>query len=128
MRPLAFHHLALKAKDPLGLANFYREVLGLVELKRHEDERGLRSVWLALGEGILMVERAETPGPPPVPEQDPPGLHVLAFKIGADEHAAWRAHLAAHGVPLVKETRYTAYFIDPEHNRIGLSSWPEPAP
>lgn len=129
MRPvplLGLHHLALKAQDPARLAEFYMRTFQLSELKRHQDEGGLRSVWLQLGEGILMIERADTPGPSPIAELDPPGLHLLSLRIAADQHQSWRARLAAQGVSITHSTAFTLYFVDPEGNRLGLSSWPEP--
>jgi glyoxylase I family protein len=128
MRPvsvLGLHHLALKARDPAGLAEFYASTFELTELKRHQDELGLRSVWLQLGEGILMIERADTPGPPPT-DADPPGLHLLSLRIGADQHQTWRVRLGTLGIPIVRSSPYTLYLVDPEGNRLGLSSWPEP--
>lgn len=129
MRPvpvLGLHHLALKARDPARLAEFYVTTFQLRELKRHHDEVGLRSVWLELGEAILMIERANTPGPTPIAELDPPGLHLLSLRIAADQHQPWRERLTALGVPITHGSAYTIYLLDPEGNRLGLSSWPEP--
>jgi catechol 2,3-dioxygenase-like lactoylglutathione lyase family enzyme len=117
---MRLHHLAIKSKDPEELARFYR-ALGLEELRRHDDDRGLRSIWLALGDAILMIERSTTGGPNVAFESDPPGLHLLAFAIEPHEAPAWRARL-----PIVRETEYTLYFADPEGNRVALSSHPEP--
>ncbi len=115
------HHLAIKAKDPESLAGFYRSVIGLSEQKRHQDEQGLRSVWLELGEAILMIERSEDGGETPPFSRDPPGLHLLALAIAPGEAPDWRRRLT-----VVRETAYTLYLADPEGNRIALSSWPEP--
>jgi glyoxylase I family protein len=126
--PLAgVHHLALKARDPVALARFYRDLLGLQETTVHRDERGVRSVWLAAGAMILMVERSEAE---PVAaamrsfEEDPPGWHLLAFAIPAEEREAWRARLESAGTAVVRQTAFTLYALDPEGNRFGLSSWP----
>lgn len=129
MRPvpvLGLHHLALKARDPERLAEFYASAFELPELKRHQDLLGLRSVWLQLGEGILMIERSDTPGPEPIVELDPPGLHLFSLRIGADQHQRWRARLTELGVSITHSSAFTLYFVDPEGNRLGLSSWPEP--
>ena len=128
MRVLGLHHIALKAGDVVRMADFSRIVLGLPELRRAHDARGLRATWLDLGTGILMVERADAEGPAPAEaafEHDPPGLHLLALGIPADERTKWIARLEANGVPIVGQTDYTIYVRDPEGNRVGLSSWPE---
>lgn len=118
---MQLHHVALKARDPDALARFYREVVGLPEQTRHRDERGLRSVWLELEPGILMIERAEQTGPAPLFDEDPPGLHLLALRIRPDEAKSWREQ-----VRVLRESAYTLYVTDPEGNRLALSSWPEP--
>lgn len=123
-----FHHLALKARRPGPLASFYRDVLGLEEQARHVDEAGLRSVWLTLGDGVLMVERADTPGPTPTFAEDPPGLHLLAFRIPPAERSAWIQRLAEEGHPVLARTPHTTYFADPEGHRFALSHWPEAGP
>lgn len=128
MRASGLHHVALKAKDVARMADFYRVVLGLPELRRAHDDKGLRAVWLDLSGTILMVERAEHAGPSPAEDafvHDPPGLFLLAVRIEAAEHPAWRARLAAHGVDVVHQTEATLYVRDPEGNRVGLSSYPQ---
>lgn len=120
------HHVAVKTKRVETLTSFYRDVLGLAETTRHEDERGLRSVWLDARGTTLMIERSDTDGSRPDFPADPPGLHLLAFQIPADAHDAWRDHLAAHEVAVVHTSPFTLYVTDPDGNRIGLSSHPEP--
>jgi catechol 2,3-dioxygenase-like lactoylglutathione lyase family enzyme len=149
------HHVALKAIDVEKTAAFYRDVLGLVEVARHTDDRGaLRSIWVS-AEGdplIVMIERSTAggtttrrflddlagdarsksslPPPPATPAArfacDPPGLHLLAFRIAASEREAWRERLGLAGCAIVHETRFTLYALDPEGNRVGLSSFPDP--
>jgi glyoxylase I family protein len=127
MQLSGLHHLALKARDPIALAAFYREVLGLQETTVHHDARGVRSVWLSAGTTILMVERSEA-GPRTEEarafEDDPPGWHLLAFAIPAEEREAWRTRLEQAGAAVVRQSAFTLYALDPEGNRFGLSSWP----
>ncbi len=121
------HHLAIKSQAPESLARFYFELFELPEIERHTDARGLRSVWLQLGEMILMVERSGSHSLHEVSFQDdPPGLHLIALKIEPEEASIWRARLESAGVKIESQSRFTLYFADPEGNRLGLSSWPEP--
>jgi len=115
VRAGGFHHLAIKTRDVLGLVEFYAAVLGLEEERRFTDERGLRSVWLALPPGRLMIERAERADVPAL--EDRPGLHLLALRI--EELEPWRRHLGAR---VEHETKYTLYVRDPDGNRVGLST------
>lgn len=122
------HHVAIKTREPDRLATFYRDVLGLEEVARHglpDDPAVVRSVWLASGDTLLMIERTGTvPGCPlEAFSEDPPGLHLLAFEIAAADAAAWRARLEAAGHPVVHASSFTLYVQDPDGNRVGLSAY-----
>jgi len=127
--PSAFHHLAVQCHDLALCERFYVDVLGLPVLRRWPREGGGdRSVWLAVGDGFLALERASAP-PEPSPFRDgAPGVHLVALRISPGERAVWEARLAAAGVPVVHRTRFTIYARDPEGNRVGLSHHPEEAP
>ncbi len=126
MRVGGLHHVALKAKDVAGTARFYSDVLGMPEQRRHEDERGLRSVWLQLGAQILMVERSDSPGGPTQTfADDPPGWHLVALRIPQADRQAWVRHLEEQRVPIVHQTDFTLYVCDPEGHRVGLSWYGE---
>jgi glyoxylase I family protein len=127
--PLAFHHVALQVHDLEACERFYREVLGLEVLRRWPREGGGdRSVWLAVGEGFLALERAVHAPVARVWRDGLPGLHLAALRIPARERAAWEARFREMGVPVVHRTRWTLYVRDPEGNRLGLSHYPDEAP
>lgn len=118
----AVHHLAFRTPDVEALASFYRDAVGLEA--RPGGSPG-RSVWLALGNGILMIERAEAGEALASPHT----LELVAFEVRADEMREARARLEAHGVAAEAATRFTVYFRDPEGRRLALSHYPEePAP
>lgn len=124
------HHVAIKARDVERVAEFYRDVLELTERRRHlDDAGGLRSIWFDAGACILMIERAGTDELPRRGDflHDPPGIHVLALSIAAADRAAFAAAIEAKGVAIAHRTDYTFYVLDPEGNRIGVSSYPEKA-
>jgi catechol 2,3-dioxygenase-like lactoylglutathione lyase family enzyme len=126
--PSRFHHLAIQCSDLEACERFYREVLGLEVLRRWpRPGGGDRSVWLALGDGFLALERAEAPARPGPWRDGQPGLHLVALRISREERAGWEERLAAGGVPVVHRTRWSIFFRDPEGNRIGLSHHPEEA-
>lgn len=128
---LAFHHVAIQCADLDRCERFYRDVLGLLVLRRWpRDEGGDRSVWLSIGEReeFLALERAEEP-PEVRPWRDgKPGLHLVALRIPASERGAWEDRLQAAGVLVVHRTRWTIYFHDPEGNRVGLTHHPHDVP
>jgi len=123
-----FHHLALQCADILACERFYREVLGLPVLRRWpRPEGGDRSVWLAVGDGFLALERAAAARPAPSWDDGQAGLHLLSLRIGAGEREAWEERLRTAGIPVARRTPHTLYVRDPEGNRVGLSHWPDAA-
>jgi catechol-2,3-dioxygenase len=110
------------------VSRFYREALELAEVDRHLDDSGvLRSVWLQLGGGtLLMVERSEA-GRGRV-DGVGAGLFLLALHIEPAERAPLERRLAAHGAPIESRSAYSSYARDPEGNRIAISHYPAPAP
>ncbi|WNG42089.1 VOC family protein [Archangium minus] len=122
-----FHHLAIQVRDVEKVTAFYREVLGLSELKRHYRADGsLRSVWVEVpGGGFLALEEvAGEPEPGPF-RNERPGLFLLAFRIAKAERARVVEAFARAGVALEHETKWTVYVRDPEGNRVALSHHPE---
>lgn len=120
---MPIHHVALKSAEPARLAGWYGRVLGLAELRRFEDARGVRSVWLDLGGSILMVERAEGER-----SADPIrgwGWHGVYLQAEPGAGGAWVDRARAQGVESTHQTRFTVYFVDPDGNEVGVSSYPE---
>lgn len=128
METTGLHHLALGARDVERVAAFYRDVLGLPEVERHwTDEGALRSIWLRLGQGaVLMIEATED-----APREPRSGVvagpFLLAFGVAEGERTAWEARLVAAGSAIEERTAATSYARDPEGNRIAVSCYPLPA-
>jgi catechol 2,3-dioxygenase-like lactoylglutathione lyase family enzyme len=110
----ALHHLAFRSPDPAALAEFYGNWLGLVVVRRVEH-----AVWLALGAGVLMLER-RAPGEPGLLAGS---LELFAVEVTPTERLALRARLVA-AFMLEAETAHTLYFRDPDGRRVGVSSFP----
>jgi glyoxylase I family protein len=120
---LPLHHLALGAKDVQCIAEFYSQLFGLPEVRRHfDDSAELRSIWLKLGSAILMIERTTHLRPPPVGVDA--GLFLLAFRVDTSERASLEQRSTARGCPLESKTENTSYFRDPEGNRFAISDYP----
>lgn len=121
------HHLALGATDVEALAGFYAEVFLLPRVREHRREDGsLRSIWLLLGESLLMVEAREDGERErnglQVPE---PGWFLTVFRV-EDEAAAESAcrRAVARGGRETHRTGFTRYLVDPEQNRVAVSHFP----
>jgi glyoxylase I family protein len=112
---LAIHHVALRVADPVASAGFYRDVLGLPELRRFLEQDGrVRSVWLRAGGAVLMLEREIK-----VAAAAAGSGHVLVFQVEA--LAPWAARLAQARVDVQERTEFTLYLQDPDGHRVGLS-------
>lgn len=116
---MQLNHLAITTPNVEALGAFYAQLMGLSEVTRHHDDQGLRSIWLQLDVGILMVER----GPPHAEG----GWRLPAFQMRSSERGVWRGRLEALGAGPVDETGFTLYGRDPDGNRVAFSSYPEPA-
>ncbi len=133
---LGVHHLAVKVRDLARAERFYVAVLGLRVMTRREDERGLRSIWLALGpkpepdakkdQPFLALERADDDGP--ARHDDAIGWHCVALGIEVEERESWRKAIEGAGHAVFRETPYTLYVRDPEGSVVALSHHPVPAP
>ena len=111
------HHIALRTHDLVRLERFYVHVLGLAVKRRNAE----RSVWLAAGDTILMLERAE-PNEPKIPEGS---QEFFAFAISPEQKLTFRETLTTAGITLEHETSTTIYFRDPDGRRVGLSHFTE---
>lgn len=132
---MGVHHLAVKVRDLARAERFYVGVLGLRVLTRREDDRGPRSIWLALGpkpddakqpQPFLALERADDEGAPR--HDDAVGWHCVALGIDVDERERWRQALDGAGHAVFRETAYSLYVRDPEGAVVALSHHPIPAP
>jgi glyoxylase I family protein len=119
------HHVAISAGKAgvEAVAAFWREVVGLAELTQHRrDDGSLRAVWLELtpgagtAGGFLAVE-AEDP-------KRALGPAMVALRIERTSRDGVLAQLAARGVAVEHQSRWTVYFSDPAGNRVGLSHHP----
>jgi catechol 2,3-dioxygenase-like lactoylglutathione lyase family enzyme len=116
-RPTRIHHLALRVSDPERSLSFYGGVLGLEEVRRFDVDDRVRSIWVAVGDAVLMLEREIKSGGP-ASAQSGSG-HVLVLAVS--DLATWESRLGAAGVPIADRTAATLYVVDPDGHRVGLS-------
>ncbi|MEI7809581.1 MAG: VOC family protein [Verrucomicrobiota bacterium] len=115
-------HTRYRVNDLERTVAFYRDVLGLKEIKRHKSPRGSELVFLQTLGSEELLEITYFPGSGPVQVQ--PDLTHLAFEVESLE--AFGQHLAAHGLkysdgPTTSSSGTTFAFIDaPEGYEIEL--------
>src|SRR5262249_46050684 len=101
---------------------FYRDVLGLEEVKRHKSPRGSELVFLKAPGSEQLIELTYFPAGGSVQVQ--PDLTHLAFEV--DSLAEFEKHLAHHGLkysdgPTTSSSGTTFAFVDaPEGYEIEL--------
>ena len=115
-------HTRYRVNDLERTVKFYREVLGLEEVRRHKSPRGSELAFLKAPQSEELIEICHYPGSDPVQVQ--PDLTHLAFEVDSLEE--FRAHLTKLGLqfseePHVKPDGSGFAFIDaPEGYEIEL--------
>lgn len=115
-------HTRYRVNDLERTVTFYREVLGLSEIRRHKSPRGSELVFLKAKESEELIEICSFPASGPVQVQ--PDLTHLAFEV--DSLEAFGKHLAALGLnysdpPHIREDGTGFAFLDaPEGYEIEL--------
>ena len=115
-------HTRYRVNDLERTVKFYRDILGLAEVKRHKSPRGSELVFLQAPGSEELIEITYYPAGGPVQVQ--PDLTHLAFQV--DSLAAFEQHLAQHGLkysdgPVTSASGTTFAFIDaPEGYEIEL--------
>jgi catechol 2,3-dioxygenase-like lactoylglutathione lyase family enzyme len=125
-----FDHIVLRVRDKAASLAFYEGVLGLA-VDRDRPELGLTHIRA----GAQMIDLVTLDGllgkmGGPGPGAEARNLDHFALQVAPFDEAAIRAHLAAHGVPVVEEgQRYGAagtglslYVRDPDGNTLELKS------
>jgi len=115
-------HTRYRVNDLERTVKFYRDVLGLEEIRRHKSPRGSELVFLKAPGSDEQIEITHFPGSGPVQVQ--PDLTHLAFEV--DSLDEFGKHLATHGLkltdgPTATSTGTVFAFIDaPEGYEIEL--------
>ncbi len=94
MRVRKLLHTRYRLNDLEKSVKFYKDVLGLEEVRRHKSPRGSELVFLEAPESEELIELCCFPSSGPVQVQ--PDLTHLAFEVESLE--GFSRHLAAHGI------------------------------
>ncbi len=87
-------HTRYRVNDLERTVKFYRDVLGLEEIRRHKSPRGSELAFLKAPGSEEQIEITYFPGSGPVQVQ--PDLTHLAFEV--ESLAEFEKHLAQHGL------------------------------
>ena len=94
MKVRRLNHTRYRVNDLERTVKFYKEVLGLEELRRHKSPRGSELAFLKAPESQELIEICYFPASGPVQVQ--PDLTHLAFDVDSLEE--FGSHLAALGL------------------------------
>ena len=115
-------HTRYRVNDLERTVKFYREILGLAEVKRHKSPRGSELVFMQADGSDELIELCHFPGSEPVKCQ--PDLTHLAFEVESLD--AFAKHLEKFGLkfsdgPTTSSTGTSFAFVDaPEGYEIEL--------
>jgi lactoylglutathione lyase len=115
-------HTRYRVNDLERTVKFYRDVLGLEEIRRNKSPRGSELAFLKVPGSEEQIEITYFPGSSPVQVQ--PDLTHLAFEV--DSLVEFEKHLTKHGLkfsdgPTTSSSGTTFAFIDaPEGYEIEL--------
>src|SRR5216117_1541395 len=99
MRVRKLLHTRYRLNDLEKSVKFYKEVLGLEEVRRHRSPRGSELVFLKAPGSEELIELCSFPSSGPVEVQ--PDLTHLAFEV--DSLEAFGEHLAQHSLKFSEE-------------------------
>lgn len=115
-------HTRYRVNDLEKTVTFYREILGLEEVRRHKSPRGSELAFLKAPESEELIEICHFPNSGPVEVQE--DLTHLAFQVDSLEE--FGRHLEKHGLkysdgPTMKDDGSGFAFVDaPEGYEIEL--------
>lgn len=129
MKVMALGHVVLKVRNLERAVSFYRDILGMKEVARHQEVMAFFSL------GNNHHDLALLQIGPQAPDADPGsvGLYHVAFKVGdsLDELRACKAHLEQHHVSIFGMSDHgvsqSLYLQDPDGNEIELYVDTDPA-
>ncbi|EQA37724.1 hypothetical protein LEP1GSC047_3446 [Leptospira inadai serovar Lyme str. 10] len=109
------HHIAIATDRIDLLKSFYGSLPGIEFEKDHLFSDGsIRSSWFRSGEALIMIER----------EEFRKGPQALVFRANSSDNK--KLIEKQFGDRIESRTEYTIYLRDPDGNRIGFSSYPNP--
>lgn len=121
MKTLGVGHVGLAARDPLGLAGFYREVMGMTLAYSRAADQASPFGAMAFLSGRPDEEEHELV----FVERPTGGRGHTAFRVASlDDLRDWYRHVRACGVAVtlsvVQGPSVAFYFADPEENRVEI--------
>ncbi len=121
-------HAAISVKDLETSLKFYTEVLGLKITEREHNKPGIE-YFLDCGTSLIgLIQGRKEEGEHYLQNGGFGGNHV-SFRVPTGEFDAAVRELKKLGVTITfqkkRERSWSVYFLDPDGNKLEITSWPE---
>ncbi len=110
---MKLHHIAIATKNLINMKEFYSKLPYSKIIQENFYENGtLRSVWFELAHNVLLMLEDK-------PYNKAPEALVFDFPN------SYSLKNLEKIFSFVERTNYTIYFLDPDNNKLGFSSYPK---
>ena len=121
-------HAAISVADLPRSLKFYTEVLGLKISPRENQKPGIEH-FLDCGTSLIGLMQGEKTGEKHLLQDAGLGGNHVAFRVRTQEFDRCVEELKSHGVTISfqkkREKSWSVYFLDPDGNKLELTSWPQ---
>ena len=127
IRALGVDHAAISVKDLARSLEFYTKVLGLAVTKREYSKPGIE-VFLDCGPSLIGLIQGKPDGEKHLLQDEGIGGNHVAFRVNTKDFDRAVEELKSSGVTITflkkREKSWSVYFLDPDGNKLELTSWP----
>ena len=120
-------HVALSVADLERSRKFYEDVLGF-KISRRENQKPGSEYFLDCGPSLIGLIQGDPKGDKHELQDGGLGGNHFSFRIHTSDFDAAVESLKKHGVTITfqkkREKSWSVYFLDPDGNKLEMTSWP----
>ena len=121
-------HVALSVSDLERSLKFYTEVLGLKITAREHQKPGVE-YFLDCGTSLVGLIQGDPKGDNHVLQDEGIGGNHFSFRARTSDFDGIVEEVKARGITITylkkREKSWSLYFLDPDGNKLEITSWPE---
>ncbi len=127
IRVLGIDHAAISVKDLEVSRKFYEDVLGLKVSEREYQKPGVE-YFLDCGTSLIGLLQGDPAGEKHLMQDAGLGGNHVSFRVPTKDFDAAVAELKKKNVTITfekkRERSWSVYFLDPDGNKLEITSWP----
>ena len=127
IRVSGIDHAAISVKDLEASLKFYTEVLGLKISQREYQKPGIE-YFLDCGESLIGLLQGDPGGEKHFLQDSGLGGNHVSFRVPTKDFDAAAEELKRRKVTITfekkRERSWSVYFLDPDGNKLEITSWP----